>query len=805
LHQEGERLPGPRVFVSYSREDKKALDELRPFLKPLERDGVLSGWDDTRIPAGADWQQEIDQALADAKVAVLLISQTFLASDFIVEHELPRILEREASGQLTVLPVFLSPSLVEEVELSDPRSAGRGKITLVKFQGYGRPDKPLSTLSWSDRQRIYTGLAQDLKALTGAGPAVRRPTSGPVLPPSVPPPPGPSRSFELTVHLEDRGDSLLITYQQTGQEPLSSATVPWSEVKPRIEPIHEALNQDISLKLLPHLSSSTEWGDALFSLLFGPVDRWEPVFRKLFDRPGGPCPSPSREPVRLRIYAEDSSLSGLPWRLTAWKGQPLLDAGWTFTTTQDIDPGMDALTTAPANVLIVAPQVAGNGGGPYDPEHARAVRDVLKKAWPTGRDPGYVQEARTRTELADGLRDHRPHILYFYGHGAGGRLLLDGGEISLADLRQLCKDSGHTPAVIYLNAEGLTGAAGPTPDQILGAAVPLLLWRRRPEWSADSTTTALRWLHLWLSQGEDPVAAFHKVHRETLRSSCEACTVAIHSNYRTWTTSRFQGSAPVHYPLLRLDRDHQKSLVRKHLEELIRSGSRRVMALVPYAEPGNSISEHWSQLRHDLELSLSHLADIAWVRLEIPAGPIHLEEELKLQLNAKPGQAVRSLLRERAPRAVGPNRKPVLWLHWVPAAPLSDEHLAAWLQFSSGFLVAHCPDDLRIVSYLAVETAQPEDLTKKLQEHRRQPWCRTPAFRLSELPPLGKVGESDLLFFLEEGANSSCDAGIVSEVSERIIAQTGGAFDATLALIQEAENGSWYDLLARLRLEQEKT
>jgi hypothetical protein len=155
-------LPRPKVFVSYSHKDKKALAELKPFLKPLERDGVLSAWDDTRISGGADWKQEVDLALEDAKVAVLLISQDFLAADFVVEKELPRILEREAGGQLTILPVFLSPSLVGDVGFADPRTSGRTKIFLTRFQGYGLPDKPLSKLTWSERQRIYSDLARRL-------------------------------------------------------------------------------------------------------------------------------------------------------------------------------------------------------------------------------------------------------------------------------------------------------------------------------------------------------------------------------------------------------------------------------------------------------------------------------------------------------------------------------------------------------------------------------------------------------------------------------------------------------------------
>jgi hypothetical protein len=99
-----------------------------------------------------------------------------------------------------------------------------------------------------------------------------------------------------------------------------------------------------------------------------------------------------------------------------------------------------------------------------------------------------------------------------------------------------------------------------------------------------------------------------------------------------------------------------------------------------------------------------------------------------------------------------------------------------------------------------VPADEQDGFSRALQEQRRK--NRTPAFRLSELPPLGKVAESDLLNFLEEPDNSSCDPGIQAEVAERIVVKTGGAFEETVALLQDAEAGSWYDLLARLRAEQ---
>lgn len=803
-------MPGPKVFVSYSHRNAKALEQLLRFLRPLESEGLLAAWADTVLQGGHDWDRKIDEALAEATVAILLVSQDFLDSSFITKQEVPRLLEREAAGHLTVIPVFLSPSLAGEIGFDDPRSGGQRKLFLTKFQGCGSPDKPLSDLEWSKRERIYRDLARQIQSLAGTGHSPGAPAPATVSS-------SPARAYELTVQLEVQGETLLVTYHLPGSEPIGSATIPWAEVERRIKPLHQTLDQVNNRTLLPYLGSRDGWGDVLFEILFGPVERWEPILRIVLGRPAGPRPNPTLEPVRLRIHTQDSRLSGLPWRLTSWERQTLLDCGWTFTTTQALDPEEDPFTTAPANVLVVAPETASADGGSHQPEHWRAVLDVLAKAWPTGRDPGYVQVACTRGELEQGLRGLRPAILYIYGRGTvdGGSpgLFLEGSAapLALADLRRLFETAGHTPAVMYLNTEGLTHAGGEaTPDQIFGAQVPLLFWRRRPEWSADSTTAAIQWLHRWLVQGEDPVAAFHRIQQDTGRTSCEACTLAIHSNYRTWKTAIYQTGPRRRYPLLRLDRNHQKSLVRKHLEELVRSGSRRVIALIPYSAPGNSMPDLWEQLRHDLELSLSHLAEIQWLRLQLPAvRPSFrrdLEEELKLQLGAGPNEPVPALLRRHAPRAVGPGRKPVLWLTWNSTGTrLAAEPLTDWLRFSSEFLVAHCPDDLRLVSFLPQEVPAEEhdDFARRLQEQRLQHWI--PTFRLSEFPPLGKVAEFDLLDFLEEPKNSSCDANIQREVAARIIAKTGGAFEATVALLQEAEAGSWYDLLATLRAEQGAT
>lgn len=83
-----------KVFVSYSHVDAEWLKRLQVHLKPLERQGLVERWDDTRIAAGQKWQTEIRNAIDSAAVAILLISADFLASDFIDRDELPPLFKR---------------------------------------------------------------------------------------------------------------------------------------------------------------------------------------------------------------------------------------------------------------------------------------------------------------------------------------------------------------------------------------------------------------------------------------------------------------------------------------------------------------------------------------------------------------------------------------------------------------------------------------------------------------------------------------------------------------------------------------
>jgi len=101
-----ERAPIP-TFVSFAHDDVEDLKALRRHLTPVIRGRVLEVWDDGRLSGGQQWSQEIEQAIARSRIFVLLLTPSFLASDYILEKELPAIRRSWESPGTLVLPILL--------------------------------------------------------------------------------------------------------------------------------------------------------------------------------------------------------------------------------------------------------------------------------------------------------------------------------------------------------------------------------------------------------------------------------------------------------------------------------------------------------------------------------------------------------------------------------------------------------------------------------------------------------------------------------------------------------------------------
>ena len=138
------------AFISYSHRDIKWLDKLNVMLTPFTRDG-MDIWSDQKIKPGALWAEEIRKALADAKVAILLVSPDFLASKYIHENELPPLLEEAEQGGLVILWIPIHFSNYKQTKIND-------------YQAAWVPSQPLAGLSKVKLNQALVAISEAIAA-----------------------------------------------------------------------------------------------------------------------------------------------------------------------------------------------------------------------------------------------------------------------------------------------------------------------------------------------------------------------------------------------------------------------------------------------------------------------------------------------------------------------------------------------------------------------------------------------------------------------------------------------------------------
>ena len=142
------------VFISYSHRDEEWLDAFSRMLRPAVQANIIDVWSDKRIASGGAWRTSIEAALKSARSALLLVTDSFLESDFITQHELPKILSAAASGGLAIHWVPISSTLHELTPLAD-------------IQASWDPSRPLNSLDESARQEAIRSICWDMCAELG--------------------------------------------------------------------------------------------------------------------------------------------------------------------------------------------------------------------------------------------------------------------------------------------------------------------------------------------------------------------------------------------------------------------------------------------------------------------------------------------------------------------------------------------------------------------------------------------------------------------------------------------------------------
>jgi hypothetical protein len=138
-----------KIFISYSHSDEVWLEELRKRLEPHLEDGKLSVWADTNIEQGEKWKPQIWAALNTACVAVLLVTQEFIASPFIMREELPQLTQAHGEGKLKLMWVAVSSSTVKRTAIED-------------YQCLNELEKPLDSLPEHEKRRVLVEIVDKI-------------------------------------------------------------------------------------------------------------------------------------------------------------------------------------------------------------------------------------------------------------------------------------------------------------------------------------------------------------------------------------------------------------------------------------------------------------------------------------------------------------------------------------------------------------------------------------------------------------------------------------------------------------------
>lgn len=166
-------MPPASVFISYAHKDnessdpsKRWLDRLLEHLEPLNFQEQVHTWSDLDIEMGDNWHSSIQMSLENARAAVLLISQAFLASKYIRNSELPVLLKNASDKDLVIIPIILRHCSFKETlfKYPDPHK-GPEEISLSSLQAANSPTSPLNSLKEHAQDKVLLSVAQRLLKL----------------------------------------------------------------------------------------------------------------------------------------------------------------------------------------------------------------------------------------------------------------------------------------------------------------------------------------------------------------------------------------------------------------------------------------------------------------------------------------------------------------------------------------------------------------------------------------------------------------------------------------------------------------
>jgi hypothetical protein len=138
------------IFISYARDDKDLVDELVKHLALMKRQKLITVWTDRPLLADQPYTGVVDARLAQADLVLLMISPSFLASDYCFDGELAMAMMLHEQKKLRVIPLCGRPVTIDRASFSalNPLPSNGDSIT-----------------QWPSRDEAYVNVVQGIRSV----------------------------------------------------------------------------------------------------------------------------------------------------------------------------------------------------------------------------------------------------------------------------------------------------------------------------------------------------------------------------------------------------------------------------------------------------------------------------------------------------------------------------------------------------------------------------------------------------------------------------------------------------------------
>ena len=164
-----------KVFIAYCFPEKRWLDRVLAALEPIAGEGRCVIWDERKLRSGVAWKTELPDVLATTKVAMMIVSDLFLESEFLTRAKLPSLIERERADGLEICWVLASHCLFE---LAGLKESDLGNRVGAAFDGLGTSQRDAEAVVIAAKVAAYLGVEPP--------PKLAQPVEKPLLPSAIP-------------------------------------------------------------------------------------------------------------------------------------------------------------------------------------------------------------------------------------------------------------------------------------------------------------------------------------------------------------------------------------------------------------------------------------------------------------------------------------------------------------------------------------------------------------------------------------------------------------------------------------------